>query len=320
MRHFALSIRRPGLLLAPIILLIAAAAVAAPVRDLPRDTSGVTSGVDRQAAVRHLPTTLSTAEGRALIAADPQDPAGYVQVGLAALRSGDNAAAVKVLTDGRTTALPSAQLLVLLGAARLEESRLADAEEATQAALKLDPAIPGGQLQLGAIFARIGWPETALDCYEKALAQSPNDPDAQAALVYGLIGAGRAAQGEQECRRFLGAGMADAGLLIALGESLEAQEALRDAFNVYGRAIVVDPRSAGAHARRGRLFCRFGQFDAAASECRTALTLDPDAALAHAYLGIAYAEQGQTEAAREHVLQAEAGGMRMDSVWGKLAQ
>ncbi len=320
MRHFALKLQRPVVLLILTALVTPVTALATPIKGLPQDMGGTTAGVDRQAAVRRWPVTLTTAEGRALIASRPEDPSGYVQVGLAALRSGDTAAAVKVLTEGRAKASPSAQLLVLLGAAWMGESRLANAEEATQAALALDPVIAGGQLQLGAIFTIIGWPESALDCYEKALAQSPGDSSTQCALVYGLIGVGRAAQGEQECRGFLGGAMDNAGLLVVLGETLEAQEALREAFNVYGRALEVDPRSADAHARRGRLFCRFGQFDAAATECRSALAIDPSAALAHAYLGIAYAEQGQTEAAREHVLQAEAGGMRMDSVWGKLAQ
>jgi tetratricopeptide (TPR) repeat protein len=320
MRHFALKLWRLVPALALTALLVPAAPHAASVRELPQYAPAALPGVDQQAAVRRWPTTLTTAEGRALIAANPADPSGYFQVGLAALRSGDAAAAAKVLAEGRAKATPSAQLLVLLGAAWLGQSRFADAEEATQAALAIDPAIAGAQLQLGAIFTRIGWPESALDCFEKALSQSPGDSSAQVALVYGLIGAGRAAQGERECRSFLGDKMADAGLLIALGETLEAQEQLRDAFNVYGRALVVDPRSADAHARRGRLFCRFGQFDAAARECRAALAIDPAAALAHAYLGIAYAEQGQTEAAREQVLQAEAGGMRMDSVWGKLAR
>lgn len=320
MRHFALKLQRLVFLFALTVLLAPASAPAALVKELSRDMVSTPSSVDRLAAVRSWPITLTTAEGRALIASRPDDPSGYVQVGLAALRSGDAAAATKVLLEGRAKASPSAQLLVLLGAAWLGQSRVADAEEATQAALALDPTIAGGQLQLGAIFTYVGWPESALDCFEKALAQSPGDSATQCALVYGLIGVGRAAQGEKECRGFLGSTMDNAGLLIVLGETLEAQEALRDAFNVYGRALVVDPRSADAHARRGRLFCRFGQFDAAATECRAALAIDPSAALAHAYLGIAYAEQGQTEAAREHVLQAEAGGMRMDSVWGKLAQ
>ncbi len=320
MRHFALKYQRLLFLLALVPLLVPAVAPAATVRELPQGALGTPVGLDPQATVRRWPSTLTTAEGRALIASRPDDPSGYVQVGLAALRSGDDAAAAKVLAEGRAKASPSAQLLVLLGAAWLGQGRLGDAEEATQAALRIDPAVAGGQLQLGAIFTGIGWPESALDCFEKALAQSPGDSAAQCALVYGLIGAGRAAQGEQECRGFLGDAMDDAPLLVALGETLEAQEELRDAFDVYGRALVVDPRSADAHARRGRLFCRFGQFDAAATECRAALAVDPASPLAHAYLGIAYAEQGQTEAAREHVLQAEAGGMRMDSVWGKLAQ
>jgi tetratricopeptide (TPR) repeat protein len=262
----------------------------------------------------------ATVAGRARIAADPTDPAGWIAVAQEALKSGDGAAALKVLREGRAQARPSAPLLVLLGAACLDQNKLADAEQATQDALTLDPAVPGGDIQLGAIFERVGWPESAVECYARALARTPADNAARCAMAHGLVAAGRAAQAEKECVGWLGTAMKEPSLLVALAQALEAQDQLRPAFNIYGRVIMVDPLNAEAHARRGRLYCRFAQFDEAATECRVALKIDPRNALAHACLGLAYQRQGQNDAAREQFLQAEAGGLHVDSDWGKLAQ
>jgi len=262
-------------------------------------------------------STASQAQAR--IAADPADPVGYLELAGASWRAGDFAGSARALEQGRRQARPSALLLVALGSSYIALNRLADAEEATQAALTLEPEVAGAQLQLGRIYGLIGWPESAVECYEKAVSVSPQDVEAKSALVLGLVAAGRAESAEKQCREFL-RGDDTAQLWVALGETLEAQEVLRDAFNAYGRALVLDASHAGAHARRGRLFCRFGQFDAAATECRAALAIDPDNALAHAYLGIAYSYQGQTEAAREHALRAQQAGMRMDSVWDRLNQ
>ena len=67
--------------------------------------------------------------------------------------------------------------------------------------------------------------------------------------------------------------------------------------------------------RRGRLFCRFGQFEAAATECRLALALDPADPLAHAYVGIACSRLGLLDEARVHSQLAEQAGLQMDAVW-----
>jgi len=324
MSHFAL---RRGRLATTVFLLLLAAAL--PCAAAPSPTAGdqgvlpaptprgeiapVTGGLAWE-------TRSTTAEARARIAAAPADPVGYLDLAAAAWRAGDTGAAARALEEGRRKATPSAPLLVELGRAYVALNRLADAEEAVQAALVIDPEVPGGQLQLGRVYGLIDWPLAAIECFERAVAQSPRDVSAQCALVEGLLAANRAPAAEKQCREFLSAGEGHAALWVSLGETLEAQEQLRDAFDAYGRALVADATHAGAHARRGRLFCRFGQFDAAATECRAALATDPDNALAHAYLGIAYSYQGQAEAAREHVLRAQAAGLNMEPALKRLAQ
>lgn len=319
MSHFALPALRSATLVS---LLLVGAAGAAP-QPGSGDPSALPAPVPRgEIAAGGAPgwgRAGTTAEARALIATAPADPQGYLDLAAVAWRAGDVAGAIRALEEGRQKAAPSARLLVALGEAYVAANRLADAEETTRAALVHDAAAPGAQLQLGRIYELVGWPESAVECYEKAVAQSPQDVAAQCALVGGLVAVGRAAAAEKLGRECVAA-RDDADLWVALGEAQEAQEALRDAFNTYGRALVASPAHAGAHARRGRLYCRFGQFDAAATECRAALAADPGCALAHAYLGIAYSYQGQAEAAREHALRAQQAGYQMDHVWKKLAQ
>jgi tetratricopeptide (TPR) repeat protein len=128
------------------------------------------------------------------------------------------------------------------------------------------------------------------------------------------------AQAESACRERLQAHPDHPLLWLILGESLERQARWKEAFAGYGQALSLDPNLAPAHSRRGRLFCRFRQYEEARQECATALGLDPDDPLAHAYLGIACAYLGQREAAREHALRAEAAGLNMNDVWRKLAE
>ena len=115
-----------------------------------------------------------------------------------------------------------------------------------------------------------------------------------------------------------------AGTFVGLNTShqseLEQQKRLREAFACYGQAIVLDPSAAIPHSRRGLLFCRFGQFDAAEVSCRKALSLDKDNLVAHAYLGIACSYLDNGKDARKHARIAEAGGMNMGAVWDKLGK
>ncbi|MFH1844554.1 MAG: tetratricopeptide repeat protein [bacterium] len=326
---------------------------------------------------------VSSAEGRALIAADPANPTCYIQASLAAYRENNIAEAISILEHGREDADPSAELLVTLAALYTDQNLLADAEQMTRAALGLDPDFVDAHLQLADISLRLGWLnhgitslkravqldpkhgrawlrlgqaqlegrfykdaavslvnaceylDPATDAlvalgnlrlqqhrydestrfFQQALNDDDSDIEAQRGLVCSLLGENQAHDAETACRDFLARNPDRPELWLALGEVLEKQEKLTEAFGSYGQALGLDPQYTAALSRRGRLYCRFQQYDAAAVECRNALALDPDDSLAHAYLAIACANLGQKDEARQHAQTAEAAGMRMESVW-----
>jgi tetratricopeptide (TPR) repeat protein len=287
--------------------------------------------------------------GEELIAADPTDPRGYMQAALEAYRGGDEARARDHLERGRERALPSAELLVALAALHVSQEKLHEAEDAALAALEIQPRFALAYVQLAAVYGKAGLYETAIahceqaiDCdgrcvpawlhlgaahsaaanhrqaveaYRSALTLAPSDPTAQCNLVHNLIALGKPGEAEACCQKWLNAGADYADLHVALGEALEAQQKWQPAFAAYGRAVELRPDCGPAHSRRGRLFCRFQQYEAAVQECRTALEVDPDDAVAHAFLGVAYAHLGNKEEAEIHALRAEVLGMQMNPVW-----
>ena len=261
---------------------------------------------------------VTTAEGRTLIARDPYDPLNYVQASLAAYQQGKLNVAVDLLEEGSRVAEPSALLQLALGALYLELGRLADAESVTQKALELEPDNLDAKVQIGQIMNQTGLHHEARAYFTQVLGIDREHPEAQLGLAISLLEAGAVKEAERQCRLYLNEDAARKELWIVLGECLEHQERLREAFNCYGKALAIDADLAGAHSRRGRLFCRFGQFEAAAAECRTALKLDPDDPLAHAYLSIACSRLGQKAAATHHARRAEEGGMHMRSALSEL--
>ena len=156
--------------------------------------------------------------------------------------------------------------------------------------------------------------------FRMALGVNPVAPAAQRGLVASLTADGHPQAAAALCQEYLSSTPDRIDLWLALGEAQEKQDQLAEAFTCYGKALDLDSSCAAAHSRRGRLYCRYGQFAAAVVECRAALHLDHDDGIAHAYLGIAYANLGQPDQAQAHALRAEAAGMHMQSVWDKLGR
>jgi len=260
----------------------------------------------------------SRVQGETLIAANPTDPQAYEDVAAFHLANNDPEAAVAVLERGRAHAEPSADLLVALGAAYQRQKKWTKAEMATRDALVLEDGHVLAHIQLGEIFIALGWPRSGLDCFRTAIDLAPRDTLAQVRLVRGLCEVGELDEAEETCLTFIAADQEHAGLWLALGRVFEAQGKRREAFTTYGQVLTLDPNSSEAWARQGKLFCEFGQFEAAAQSCRRALELNEDDPLAHAYLGIALAHVGDSDEARHHALIAEAAGLNMTAVWKAL--
>jgi len=262
----------------------------------------------------------SKMEGRSLVADEPMDPASYINYSRFLVGIGELKEAEEILEIGRNKANPSSTLLVELSVVYETRSRFSKAEAAAREAVALDPGNMDAHLRLGEIHFRMGEKKAGVGCYRRAHDLSPREALPRVRLVNGLMDIGETLEAEDFCLQFIASDPDNPDLWLALGRSFEKQGKNREAFTTYGQVLTLDPREAEAYARRGRLFCRFGQFEAAEEACRHALALDRDNMVAHAYLGIACSYLDKGKDARKHARIAEAGGMNMSAVWEKLGK
>lgn len=281
-----------------------------------QDTRGVRFTADEEQGDD--PT--SRIEGENLIAAEPKNPDAYIRYARFLQSTGDLEGAEDVLQTGRKKANRSARLLVALGAVQEDRRQLAKAEATAREALAVDSEYVPAHLLMGHLKFRLGMPQAGLRSYRTAHELAPTEPEPQVRLVEGMMDNGMVAEAEDQCLMFLAENGTNTDLWLALGKVFEEQEKLREAFTTYGQVMTLDPENDEASARQGRLFCRFGQFEAAKASCERALEINPDNLIAHAYLGIAASRLGDGETARRHAKIAEAGGLNMASVWEELGK
>lgn len=260
----------------------------------------------------------SRVDGQVQIAEDPANPDSYLAYADFLRNSGDLKEAEEVLEIGRNKATPSPSLLVALGEVYEAQNRLARAESVTREALALDPEYVDAHVRMGEIYFRLGWPKSGMESFRTACTLAPELTLPKVRIVGGLVEQNKVAEAEEECLKFISETDDNADLWLALGQVFEKQDKLREAFTTYGQVLTMDPDASEAYARQGRLFCRFGQYDAGKVACAKALDLDKNNMLAHAYMGIACSNLGDSENARKHAQIAEAGGMNMSAVWKKI--
>ncbi len=262
----------------------------------------------------------SKVEGKSLVAAEPLDPASYINFSRFLVKIGEWKEAQEILEIGRNKANPSSNLQVELAVVYEARGNLSKAEAAAHEAVALDPKNMDAHIRLGEIHFRMGAKKAGVGCYRRAVDLSSREALPRVRLVNGLMDIGETAEAEDLCLRFISSDPDNPDLWLAMGRSFEKQGKHREAYTTYGQVLTLNPREAEAYARQGRLFCRFGQFEAAEEACRKALSLDQDNMVAHAYLGIACSHLDKGKDARKHARIAEAGGMNMGSVWKKLGK
>lgn len=262
----------------------------------------------------------SRVAGEALIADKPLEPSSYEIYANFLSDNGALKEAADVLERGRTKAIPSANLLVALGAVYQSQGLYGRAEAATREALVVDKDHVRAHLQMGDLYFQLGWPKSGLESYQEAVTLAPEDSAPKVRLVAGYLESAQPVLAEDTCLRFISENPEQPDLWLSLGQVFEKQGNQRKAFTTYGQVLTLDPTNSEAYARQGRLFCEFGQFTSAEASCQRALVLDPDNSLAHAYLGIAYSYLGNKEEARKHAQIAETAGLNMLSVWKKVGQ
>jgi Flp pilus assembly protein TadD len=155
-----------------------------------------------------------------------------------------------------------------LGRTKYNENRFAEAVDAFQGCLKLDPRSVKAEDNLGLSYAGLGRREEATAAYRQAIAWQS-----------------RAAQ-------------KDPGPYIDFGDLLLEENLNEEAVSYLLQAIEVAPRESRAHELLGKAYTRLEELPRAQSELEKAIELSPQNASLHCMLAPVYRKQGFADKAK----------------------
>ncbi len=181
----------------------------------------------------------------------------------------------------------------LLGAVLAKEGKLDQAIEYYRTALRYAPGFPEAHFYLGHAFDQQGKLEEAIAEYNKALWYKPTQEQAHI-----FLGAALAKQGklDQATAHYLAALKLNGRSAVAhnnLAKLLHAQGRLDDAITHYSAALESDPGLAQAHNNFGILLLQQGRLAEGAAQLREALRLKPGDRESQVNLAQALAQQEQ---------------------------
>lgn len=219
--------------------------------------------------------------------------------GLAAIKQGDIAAAVKSFTALGTTH-PSSKLEILRAATALQESgqpKIA-AIILSHAAAKApnSPAVleslANAYLEMGVSFEAARVLDRLAQIYENSVAVSPDVADNWIDLGKVRTKLDRWAEAEAAYRGALRAQPERPDATLHLGALLMTVGRLTEARQMLHRAVELDPANPLAHLNAARVDLRLGKFDDAIAASRAAIHCAPTLVDAHQLLGIALVAAG----------------------------
>ena len=191
-----------------------------------------------------------------------------------------------------------------LGAALLDQGKIADAMTHFQAALRIDPRNARAWNNLGTVYEKSGQTAKAIEAFQQALKLRPKDAEFwnNIGLVYGKSGqTAKAVEAIQQALRIDPAydeAWNNLGNAYgAIGETVEAIEAFQE-------ALRINPKHANAWNNLGVAYADSGRSVEAIAAFRQSLRVSPEQASVWNNLAVAYRKQGQTAEAIEAYRQA----------------
>lgn len=209
-----------------------------------------------------------------------------------ALRSGDAARAISLVSDAATKAPDSVDLRRILAGVYLSADQPRKAEEQMRKVIALEPSEMTPRLQLANHFAQAGELDEAQHVLEDAVREMPNADGAKLALVDFVTTRSRE-QGEKILRGFLASEPGNEDLRLALGALLQRAGATQEAIVTFSEVIRREgtrPKGLAARDRLAAIELARGQ-DAAAAKLVTEVLAesprDDDALLMRANIEMA---------------------------------
>lgn len=141
---------------------------------------------------------------------------------------------------------------------------------------KVDRRLHARELRtLSEAMERLNQMTMAVVCARRAVALTPEDGAAWAALGARALRAGRGAEASEAYREALDRAPDDLGSRDGLGAALLLEGKAAEALPCFELVLRAAPRAAAVHARRGRALEMLGRREDAAAAFRTALELEP---------------------------------------------
>lgn len=241
-------------------------------------------------------------------------------------------AAVKALRGAITLEPTLWEAYMNIGVIELRRARLASASDALQKSLEIYSS-PEALEALGEVYTRQGRPKKAVELYERALQQSPEDLRLRNRLAASLRKSGRLDDAEAELRAILGReagnleaynqlaaiwfqrgdidlaelvlnkGLAhhpdDPALLTNLGLIALQRGDDQNAFVLFEKASAADPQFLTGRLNKAAVYLGAGDHTRAAEELEFILKVEPGNTRALMALGVAKRQGGDLEGARK---------------------
>jgi tetratricopeptide (TPR) repeat protein len=238
---------------------------------------------------------------REFLALHPDSLQARSNLGAVLARAGRYDEAISEYNLGLQRSPDNAALLLNLGLAYYKTGRHAEAAERFERALSLAPQFQEqATLLLAVCYNTLGRYKDAAALLAPLETAKSGDPGFD--YVYGtaLIGDGQAARGAAVIQRILSRG--DSAEAYLLRGTLELSAHDRDgARRDLEKAVSLNPRLAGAHARLGELLLAQGESDAARSAFTQELALDPDEFTSNLNMGVLAKEDQAYSEARQYL-------------------
>jgi tetratricopeptide (TPR) repeat protein len=179
-----------------------------------------------------------------------------------------------------------------------DAGRFDEAIAALQKGMQETPNDPVIYNELGTLCLLTNRPDSAVDCFERAVGLNPSFATAHYNLAAGLERQGRAAEAMVALRRAIALKPDFGSAYSRLGNLLQARGDKDEATACFRRAreFLTDP--AQRDLEDAKLLLAEGQAEAAEPLLRNVIELDPDNSLAHAILGDVLGQEGHFDEAR----------------------
>ena len=236
---------------------------------------------------------------REYLAAVPDSLQARSNLGAALARTGRYDEAIAEYERALAKSADNPAILLNLGLAYYKMGRHAEAAARFERAISLSPQFQEQvTLLLAVCYNNLGRYKEAVTILSSLEKDKTGDPGFDYLYGTALIGDGQDARGTAVINRILSRG--DSAEARLLRGTLELSARDRDSARAdLEKAIALNPRLAGAHARLGELLLTLGESERARAEFTQELTLDPDEFTSNLNMGVmAKQDQAYAEARR----------------------